>query len=297
MWPFNREIGGQKGQPRNRNAALINQVAALGTRRAGRTVEPPNTPIVANTPQNREARAEIGRAQARVFAEALAAPWPNARRSTDPVTQDSPASQPIDAVVSVDDNRIGSIYFPAGRARMTHSDGPAMRLATPERIQRFNISQLESLTAYWNSVPDCLGRANLAIDQNLPDDERQKAFDKAYKRLHKNWMAETLWNNQVLPAWAKRVEGPEDLPHVDDVDPESDFALFEVYGDAEGRAGTVHLSRGEAAFMQLSAPTVDAIQTAMLDVQGLASPRERNQRFYDHLRAHAPDFADRIRPP
>lgn len=299
MNPADRPTGAERGLSPNRNAGQPPEVSAQEARRNRRALEAAAAPDERNVRQRADSPPPNAVAQADIFAE-IGHSLPDLRPDRPPAARAPhapPSPPPVNYLVSVQDGRVGSLYSETGRIRMTHSEGPFRSIEPAGSIQRFNINFDEAKEAYLVSGHDSLFEAFEELDPNLTDAERDMAIDDAFDNAHQRWIGEVLAASGDPPDWAQRVDGHQDVPHINDVDPNSGFVLFEVHKNAEGHLSATHLSRGQAAHMPMRASTLHAIDNALRAIEGETDPNLRNQLFYANLQDDAPDFANRVRTP
>ena len=296
MTTFDRAPGAQRNavpSQHTRSQRGVEQPAP----RIGRTtdagdasLDPPERPRHSKSEQ-------FADAAAKVFRDAFASQMDEFRRNRPEIQAAPPEARAMNVLVSVRNGAIGSVYTASGRIRMVHEDGPKSATFRPENVQRFNIDYQSALDDFFFKVEDNFTRADARVDPDLEGSERAAAFKNAYLTIHDLWMADMLCQGGQTPDWAQRVTGPEGLSHVDNLEPTAEKFLFEVYTFDDGSLNHSHISRGEAAYLPLDRETRTAIRDALSLTRGLVSPADKNQVFFDHLVAHAPDFAQRLAKP
>ena len=294
MNPADRAPVVQPGQRTAQNAAA-HAALARGPQRAARGADAADVQVAPSAQPPRNTRQANTQEQASIFAAAVIDQLANFRLDRTPIPQ--PPPPPINVLVSVNDGLIGSIYFPTGRVRLTHPNGPGMELKEPGAVQRFNINREQSNRAFIADPNNGLAQIRAAIDPELPYGEREMALGRAYQDRFDQWLANTLWNNAQPPDWAATIDGPGSVPRIDNVERNSGLSLYEVFANSQGRPNSSHFSRGEAAYIPMRPSTLDTIEEALRRITHIADPAQKNRVFYDHIREHAPDLADKISRP
>lgn len=181
------------------------------------------------------------------------------------------------------DGKIGSIYFPDGRIRTTHAQGPTREDHAQQVTLQFNVN----------------------------DDEAVKEFRAQYPHLqqHKNfwdyydqWLATIRLKDCTaanLPAWAQLVSKPEDAHQPSQGPVPQGQSLFEIFKNINGQVENWHPSRGMAAQFDTDQQTVSVLEAALrhLADKGIQDAKARNRAFYDFVIRRLPGAASWMRRP
>lgn len=180
-----------------------------------------------------------------------------------------PANVPV--MVSVENGKIGSIYFDDGRIRGTHLDGPADERGNHALIERYNIDMRRAHRSYSAAV-------KAGTHKKLKFDE---------------WISVQLWNRdptwviKELPAPADMEEGPADR----------NATLFENFGNSDGNYAGYHPSRGAGEKKMLLRSDVDSLEKAAEAAAAVDETAKKNRAFYVELMTNAPELAPQMRMP
>lgn len=304
MNPADRPSGARGGQPPNPNAAQANEAPAQEPGRNRRARETGDTADDRNVRQRRDGTQPVAEAQARIFAEAAAHQVSGAGPSRAPaaaarqVPQAPPSSPQVNHLVSIQDGRVGSVYFDDSRVRLIHSRGPRKsQQRPPQHIERFNIDNAIAGRAFLASGHPSLRQVFALATPGQTFNAQSDAIKDAFFAARDRWLGETLHAATDLPFWAQRVQAPEDVQPASQVPANSRLVMFEIYADANGDIDTTHVSRGEGAQMPLGASALNAIEAGLRAIEGVTDPNLRNQLLYATLQDHAPDFANQVRTP
>ncbi len=281
--------------PANANDARAARAQARADDRFNRQLEQEAQQLPRRSARRRNALQPNPGLQAQLFAEAAAGRTLAQARGA---AAAPPAADTVsDVLVSVRNRHVGSVYFPNGRLRTTHHAGPGLGLFPPGTILRFNINYNEAMQAFRAARPEALNQALDLRDRSQPPEAQRQAVQTEFLNQQDAWIGEILSNPETVPTWAEAVTGPDSVSHIDDVPPDSQRVLFEIYDRGPERAPTTHISRGQAARMAMPQSTVTAITEALRSIEHMTDPVRRNAAFYDYIGSHAPDFANMIRRP
>lgn len=299
----------QGAEPPGRSAASQASVFAQATAALARTETPQpsaqptvlpekassETPVVVKSRVPLKPILKRPSEQRTAFAEISTNVGTDVRRNQTTTRRGSPSPTAIDVLVSVRDNKIGSIYSSTGRIRTTHGQGPAKESHGSENILRFNINYAEAKKAFALDAAKEIRKAQSSIPWHLPKQRKEEAKERIFVNLSHSWIAAALKVSEVTPSWASKVTGPGDVRHIDDVEKDTDQHLFEIYTHKSGRTKQTHISRGEAAYISIEKSTLDKIEKALEQIDPKWTAYNKNRAFYDYLQEHAPEIADKIR--
>ncbi|WP_299680427.1 hypothetical protein [uncultured Roseobacter sp.] len=180
-----------------------------------------------------------------------------------------PANVPV--MISIENGKIGSVYFDDGRIRGTHLDGPADERGDHDLIQRYNIDMRRAYRAYSAAVTA-----------------------RTHKKLtFEEWISVQLWTDEPtwvieeLPAPADMTEGPADR----------NATLFENFGNSDADYAGYHPSRGAGEKKMLSQSDVDSLEHAAEAAAAVTETAGKNRAFYVELMENAPQLATEMRMP
>ena len=157
------------------------------------------------------------------------------------------------------DGKIGSVYFPNGRIRLTHADGPELEIEDQLDRQQFNID---------------MEAAGQVYDESGSSDD----FD--------SWLSDQLNEHGDDLHWVdSEVIGPEDAP----TDLTAGLTLFEIFVGSDGAVKMIHPSRGQAVQFNTYKQSVAVLRAAINQVAGTDNPDDRNQRFFEFVENRLPD--------
>lgn len=181
------------------------------------------------------------------------------------------------------DGKIGSIYFPDGRIRTTHKEGPTREDHAQQVTLQFNVNDDEAVKEFRAKYPHL---------------QREKKFWDYYDQ----WLATVRLKDCTaanLPAWAQLVSQPEDAHQPAQGPVPKGQTLFEIFKNINGQVETWHPSRGVAAQFDTDKQTLSVLEAALrhLDDQGLKDAKARNRAFYDFVIRRLPGAAAWMRRP
>ncbi len=208
---------------------------------------------------------------------------------------------PVTLIASVADGKIGSVYYPGGRIRTTHSAGPeAEGIRRGERRLQFNVDYTHAVAVFDVEYPD--------IDAHLTDVRKlvhgTDAYYSAYWDFFNEWLAHALVATPVdaLPEWVTVVASPDtatDMSALAPNPPDQDVALFEVFVAINGAVESWHPSRGVAAKFSTNKQVSSVLFAALRHLRAarITDAAARNVAFYNFIRSRLPDFVQYIRAP
>ncbi|MEM9636673.1 MAG: hypothetical protein AAGA94_03445 [Pseudomonadota bacterium] len=211
--------------------------------------------------------------------------------------QDAPRTM----IVSVADNKIGSIYFPGGRIRTTHSEGPTKE--KHGQTLQYNIDYDTALAEFDSKNPDYFTKVKKILDKkykkdpNVTQDMIKNAAYDYYWTAQDKYIAEKLnvTDPKKLPAWVGDViTSPSDAP---DMDKPTTDTLFEVFRSINGSVESWHPSRGAAKKWVTNKQVVSVLHAAIAHIKDIKGANARNTAFYEFIKSRLPDFVKNIRKP
>ena len=178
------------------------------------------------------------------------------------------------------DGKIGSVYFEDSRIRTTHADGPA-----------------------WEFHDEGWTRLQFNIDENIassiftaenPGKDPAKNFNDYTSFLVQNLINCSEGNT---PPWAKFVSSVADAPDASQAAMDDNQKLFEIFKTAKGKSAATHLSRGGAVKLAVDSNITQVLKDAISHVIHMQfdTYEEDNEAFYNYIKEHAPDFAEKLR--
>ena len=183
-----------------------------------------------------------------------------------------------DYIVTMVNDKIGSVYFLEGRIRTTHIDGPQDERGKQKNAKRYNISRAKSWAAFE------------AADNGSKTQDDNPTF------AWQDWVAEELAaldeKGAKKPDWfVCQITDASKLSEQG----EPDVILFETYEDSEGDS-YVHDSRGAAVKKRMTTKQMDLLKEALAASGKMEDPHEKNEAFYTVVKRD-PALAKLIRTP
>ncbi|MGC3938332.1 hypothetical protein ACOTTU_11070 [Roseobacter sp. EG26] len=184
--------------------------------------------------------------------------------------EDLPA--PVPAILSMDGDKIGSVYFDDGRIRTTHVAGPEDERGGHGMIERYNIDI-------------ALAEATHAAEVKAGTHDGLDDFNE--------WASVRLWNSDTHPWVIAKLPNAEDM--VAGPAPAGTI-LFENFGSADGAYEGYHPSRGAAVKEMMAPSDIAALEVAIAAV-GDGNASKKNRDFFKKLLEESPELAARMRLP
>lgn len=181
------------------------------------------------------------------------------------------------------DGKIGSIYFPGGRIRTTHQEGPVRESHAHQVTLQFNVNDAEAQKEFEQAFPQLVGTSS-------------------YWNAYDEWLATIRLKDCTaanLPAWAKLVDQPDAAHDLLQGPVPQDQTLFEIFKNINGQVESWHPSRGMATKFETDKQTLSVLDAALqhLGTKGLTDPKERNLAFYTFVLERLPRAAAWLRAP
>ena len=192
------------------------------------------------------------------------------------------------------DGMIGSLYYSnSGRMRTVHSSGPEKETDPGGQVRlRYNIRDGESMIAYLEQEKGYKAANKRSAEDYIGRNDLWEECDW--------WIADKLKDPTNLPDWAQLLDDANSAIDLGEQRPEQvdDKLLFELTKDAvTDQLKSKHPSRGFAVKYGLSQAALTELDAIYDELGGLGTAEERNQYFYDQLKARLPGLQYQIRKP